>query len=199
MHTNHNDHPQAEAPLTAADLAAIAARHRAATPGPWGWTDIADSTAGWQGPDLTALYNHKPDTKLCTDRRWQLSPESSSMLNIKQIVVIPEVAHTPMPRAGDATFLAHSWEDVRRLLATVQAQQEEIARLREQVQAARALRDEVISTVARALADCLFAPGDGRHGGKVWQALAELEQAIDHRHLIEHWRPAVAAGRGKGG
>jgi hypothetical protein len=50
-----------------------------------------------------------------------------------------EFAHTVLtvepdadlrPRVGDMLFIAHAWEDVRRLLATVRAQQEEIARLR---------------------------------------------------------------------
>jgi hypothetical protein len=34
-----------DATLTPEELGAIAARHRDATPGPWGWSDWADSEA----------------------------------------------------------------------------------------------------------------------------------------------------------
>jgi hypothetical protein len=181
MHTNHNDHPQAEAPLTAGDLDAIAARHRDATPGPWGWTDIADSTAGWQGPDLTGLYLD-PDRQIDKMREWRLSSERYSMGGAHQVVVIPEKAHTPLPRAGDATFIAHAWEDVRRLVANVRAQAAELARLRK---AAAAVEGDPDSF------DCHDGEEDGvvtslrAHVYFLRHDLAALDEALDHWTLSD--------------
>jgi hypothetical protein len=126
---NNHTNLAVETPLTAAELNAIAARHRKATPGPWGWSDIADSSAGWQGPNLTILTVGDPDREIPNGREWCLSDRGHSLSHLGQVLVIPET-DKPLPRAGDATFIAHAWEDVRWLLATVRAQAAEIARLR---------------------------------------------------------------------
>jgi hypothetical protein len=141
------EHP--DPPLTPQELAAIAARHRDATPGPWGWSDWADGSAGYDGPDLMQHCSLGPDDEISRGRQWSLSHEGNSLSHLGQVLVIPET-DKPLPRAGDATFLAHSWEDVGRLLATVRAKDAEIARLRKGAAPVQGDPDSFISNEGQA-------------------------------------------------
>jgi hypothetical protein len=115
-----------ESPLSEAELSAIESRAATASPAPWGWWEIKDSSAGWQGPDLVSWCG---GGELPTNRIWGLSHPDNDLGMGPQVLEFPEGA--PLPSAEDATFIAHAREDVPRLAG-------EIRRLRTQLEAVRA-------------------------------------------------------------
>jgi hypothetical protein len=89
-------YPPSYEPLSDAEEAAIRERLNAATPGPY-------------------MAVHNPD-----DFTWLITTVAEDEEGFPVVVACRGHGYADM-HAGDADFLAHSWEDTRRLLAEVQA------------------------------------------------------------------------------
>lgn len=93
-------------------LAAIQGRLNRATPGPWGWWDVGDSSAGWDGPDMDEhCHGGMPS------RWWGMSHEDHALGGSPQVLEFRE--GNPLPTPEDAAFLAHAWGDISWLLSEV--------------------------------------------------------------------------------
>jgi hypothetical protein len=104
-------------PQTPDRLAEIRERHEAATEGPW-WFDESDLT--WRLHGVAGVIPPSADG---------LIPEQ--IVN-KQILKAPKKGTTYAeywPDDADAAFISHAWEDVRRLLAELDAAQEKLRKI----------------------------------------------------------------------
>lgn len=111
----------AAGPLTADELVEIEARRAAASPGPW-----------------------RPGRY---EKHHVYIPYADGLEGPGgERVVLRMNPH--FPYEADATFVGHAWEDIGRLLATVRARNEEIARLREGGDALAKRLEEGIAMVA---------------------------------------------------
>jgi hypothetical protein len=102
--------------MTEAELSAIEARLKAASPGPWRWWDTNESGGGYWGDLVEEWGPGKPLGNGRKDRTWFLSHLDDQYEFDAAVLELDKFTGL---KTENADFLAHSWEDVRDLVAEV--------------------------------------------------------------------------------